>query len=257
MMYRQPGMLTVWEHDPPAPWQDAAWLESMRRNLRPNAFRRMIQNQWVSTESSFVDLSWWDACVDANARPQLGCFDAPVSAGVDASIKRDATAIVLTRWDDQAKAVRVIWHRIFQPSPENPLDFEATIEATLLELHQRFRLSSVRFDPYQMIASAQRLSRAGLPMLEFPQTPANLTEASQNLFELVKARNLRTYPDAEMRLAISRAIAIEGARGWRIAKEKSSHKIDVVVALAQAALGAVRSSVRPRHGGDAVKVSGI
>ena len=29
-------------------------------------------------------------------------------------------------------------------------------------------------------------------------------------------------------------------RGWRIAKEKQSHKIDVVVALAQAALGAVK-----------------
>ncbi|MGO8916849.1 MAG: hypothetical protein ACLQJR_13170 [Stellaceae bacterium] len=34
-------------------------------------------------------------------------------------------------------------------------------------------------------------------------------------------------------------MAIETARGWRIAKEKASHKIDVVVALAQAALGAV------------------
>jgi hypothetical protein len=30
------------------------------------------------------------------------------------------------------------------------------------------------------------------------------------------------------------------ARGWRIAKDKTSHKIDIVVALAQAALAAVR-----------------
>jgi hypothetical protein len=35
-------------------------------------------------------------------------------------------------------------------------------------------------------------------------------------------------------------VAIETSRGWRIAKEKISHKIDVVVALAQAALGAVQ-----------------
>jgi hypothetical protein len=34
-------------------------------------------------------------------------------------------------------------------------------------------------------------------------------------------------------------VAIETARGWRITKEKTSHKIDVVIALAQAALGAV------------------
>ena len=41
-----------------------------------------------------------------------------------------------------------------------------------------------------------------------------------------------------MRLAISRC-ALRTSRGWRIAKEKVSHKIDVVVALAMTALGAV------------------
>jgi hypothetical protein len=59
------------------------------------------------------------------------------------------------------------------------------------------------------------------------------TEASQNLFELVKGRNLIVYADADIRLAISRAVAIETSRGWRIAKEKQSHKIDVVIALAK------------------------
>lgn len=40
---------------------------------------------------------------------------------------------------------------------------------------------------------------------------------------------------------LSRAVALETSRGWRIAKEKVSHKIDFVVALAQAALGAVQA----------------
>ena len=77
-------------------------------------------------------------------------------------------------------------------------------------------------------------------MVEFPQSVPNLTEASTNLYELIKGRGLAVYPDADMRLSISRAVALETSRGWRIAKEKSSHKIDVVVALAQAALGATR-----------------
>ncbi len=42
-----------------------------------------------------------------------------------------------------------------------------------------------------------------------------------------------------MRLAVSRAVAIETPRGWRITKEKQSHKIDVVVALGMAAWAAV------------------
>ena len=43
-----------------------------------------------------------------------------------------------------------------------------------------------------------------------------------------------------MRLAISRAVAIETPRGWRITKDKQSHKIDVVIALAMAAHAAVQ-----------------
>jgi phage terminase large subunit-like protein len=56
---------------------------------------------------------------------------------------------------------------MFQPSPEDPLDFEATIEKTLLELRRRFYVREVRFDPWQMQAVAQRLTAAGLPMIEF------------------------------------------------------------------------------------------
>jgi phage terminase large subunit-like protein len=98
----------------------------------------------------------------------------------------------------------------------------------------------VRYDPYQLVAVAQRLSAEGLPMVEFAQSVPNLTEASSNVYELIKGRNLAVYPDAEMRLAVSRCVALETSRGWRIAKEKTSHKVDVVIALAMAALGAVR-----------------
>lgn len=47
------------------------------------------------------------------------------------------------------------------------------------------------------------------------------------------------YPDESVRLAVSRCVALESARGWKITKEKARHRIDVVVALAQAALGVV------------------
>jgi phage terminase large subunit-like protein len=43
-----------------------------------------------------------------------------------------------------------------------------------------------------------------------------------------------------MRRSIAQAVAVETTRGWRIAKDKQSHKIDVVVALAQACLAVIR-----------------
>jgi hypothetical protein len=134
-------------------------------------------------------------------------------------------------FDQATQMVRLLNHKIFQPSPEQPLDFELTIESHLLDLKRRFQLRQVRYDPYQMVSTAQRLAKAGIPIEEFPQSNPNLTAASQNLFDLIESRALVLYPAADMRLAASRAVAIEGTRGWRIGKEKSAFKIDVIVAL--------------------------
>jgi hypothetical protein len=82
----------------------------------------------------------------------------------------------------------------FSPIPTSRSIFEATIERTLLDLRQRFNLRKVLFDPWQMQAVAQRLTKAGLRIEEFPQSPANLTAASLNLFELIEAQNLVAYP---------------------------------------------------------------
>jgi len=234
------AMLMYWTHDCPAPWQTPEWIEQMRQQLRPNAYLRLIENRWVTSESNFVDMAWYDACVDADLHPELTDPRLAVWVGVDASVKRDSTAIVCCTFDQVAKKVRLVWHCIFQPSPDDPLLFEDTIERTLLDLRRRFWVREVRFDPYQMQATAQRLTAQGVPMLEFPQSVPNLTEASTNLYELLKGRNLLVYPDDDVRLAVSRCVALETTRGWRIAKEKASQKIDVVVALAQAALGAVQ-----------------
>jgi phage terminase large subunit-like protein len=240
-LYAADGQLTYWSHQFSAPWQTEGWREQMRRQLRPNGYLRLIENQWVTSERRFVEPEWWEACVDPEARPVLSDPHLVVHAAVDASTKRDSTAIAVVSFDNATKRVRLIWHRIFQPTPAEPLDFEATVEATLLELRQRFRVQSIRYDPYQLASTAQRLQRRGLPMWEFPQTTGNLTEASSNLYELIRGHNLAAYPDPDIALAIRRAVALETPRGWRITKEKASHKIDVVVALAMAALDAVHS----------------
>jgi phage terminase large subunit-like protein len=212
----------------------------MRRTLRPNQYLRMIENRFVTTESSFVDMADWDACVDSAATPLVMDQALPVWVGVDASVKRDSTAIVAVTWDKPANKVRLVFHRIFQPSAKAPLDFEATVERTVRELTTRFAVRGVFYDPYQMAAVAQRLQQAGVRMNEYPQTVSNLTEIGSNLYELIKARGIVAYPDADLRLAVSRSIAVETSRGWRIAKEKAAHKIDVVVALAMAAHAAMR-----------------
>ena len=244
-LYASGKLLMYWTHDLCSPWQSESWREEMRAALRPKGYLRLIENRWVTSESSFVDLEWWDACTDPAIRPLIREPRLPVWIGVDASTKRDSTAVVACTFEGDTQRVRVVAHKIFLPTPDEPLDFELTVERTLLEMAQRFSVREVRFDPYQMALVAQRLRAARLPMVECPQTSGNLTEASTALYELVKARNLAVYPDEAIRQAVQRSIAIESTRGWRIAKDKVSHPIDVVVALAMAAHGAVLASMGP------------
>jgi phage terminase large subunit-like protein len=243
------GCLFAWHHDPIAPWQTEAWLAEMRRSLRPNAYARMIENQFVSSESQFVDMSAWDACVQPGLTPVSQDRHTHIWVGVDASVRRDATAVVGCTYDKKAKCVRLVVHRVFTPSPNDPIDFEQTVEATLLDWRKRFVLRKVWFDPFQMVSVAQRLAKAHIEVEEYPQTIPNLTAATSNLFELIMARNIALYPDAGMRLAVSRAIITESSRGWKLDKLKQSHKIDVVVALSMAALAAVRGQSEPFYPG--------
>ena len=239
------GMLFAWHREPIAPWQSEAWLAEMRRSLRPNAYARMIENQFVSAESRFVDLSDWDACVQSSLTPVLQDRKTHIWIGVDASTRRDSTALVAVSFDKKSQCARLITHKVFTPTLGDPINFEATVEQTILDWSKRYRVRKVWFDPFQMVAVGQRLAKAHIQVKEFAQTVANLTAATSNLFDLIQARQLILYPDAAMRLAVSRAIVTESARGWKLDKLKQSHHIDVVVALSMAALASVRGQSEP------------
>jgi phage terminase large subunit-like protein len=231
------GLLFAWHTAPIASWQTSEWVEEMRRTMRPSAFARQMLNEFVSSESTFIDLSAWDACTVLPAPP---IERQPIWIGVDASVKRDSTALVAVSYSQKSKCAVLVAHRIFTPTPGDPIDFEATVEQTIREWKKRFFVRCVYFDPYQMVATAQRLKKAGIKIEEFPQSLPNLTAATSNLFDLISERRLALYPAADIRLAVSRVVLSESSRGWKLSKEKQSFKIDVVVALSLACLAAVR-----------------
>ena len=80
------------------------WIEQMRSSLRPHQFLRMIENRFVTTAESFIDMAWWDACT--TGRQVVADASMPVWVAVDASVKRDSTAIAVCTWDKDTKRVR-------------------------------------------------------------------------------------------------------------------------------------------------------
>jgi phage terminase large subunit-like protein len=246
-IYVNGGLFMYWDHRPRMPWQTPEYYEDQRAALRPSSFARMHRNQWVSSESTFIEPEWFDACVDPELRPMLAGKGDPIFVGVDAATKRDSLAVAGVYYDRDKGKVVLAFHRIWEPKPGEPLDLEETVENYLLEQAERFRIKETIFDPYQMARSASTMKKAGIRMREFPQTVPNLTLMGDNLFALIKNGNLMTYSAPEIRLALSRAVAIESSRGWRIAKEKQSHKIDIVVALGMASLAAVQRGSKPKR----------
>jgi phage terminase large subunit-like protein len=57
------------------------------------------------------------------------------------------------------------------------------------------------------------------------------------------------YPALDLREQALNAVAVESSRGWRLAKEKSSKKIDAIVALAMACHEAITAgNLSPQFG---------
>lgn len=241
---RDPTFFFYWDHKNRMPWQTKAYLKQQRGRLRPGTYRRLHLNEWTSGEEAFIDMDLWDACVDRKHRSALPNKEIKLIIGVDIGISHDTCAVVGVAKDENK--IKLACHRKWQPSKKNPIDLEETVEAYIKELARDYMLREVRYDPFQFHRSAMTLQKAGINMVEFPQTTDRLTSMSQNLYDLIKGGNLVLYRDKEMKQHAQKSTAKETPRGWRIVKKKASHKIDLIIALAMAALGATKiDSVTP------------
>ena len=205
--------------------------------MRRVAFLQVHENRWTTSASTFITPELWDAAVDEEHHPLLPTKDKALFVGVDAGIKHDASAVVAVyREDDDWLALAL--HRIWVPGG-TPIDLEETIEAFLHQLHTAYHVQQILCDPYQLHRSITTLRAAGLPVEEFPQMQANTVRMGQGLYELLKGVNLRLYPNEELRAQALHTVAIESPRGFRIAKEKASNKIDAIVACSMACVAAL------------------
>lgn len=223
------------------PEEAILYYDEQRTTLRPGTYQRFHENKRSSGSEAFIAMDKFDECIDNEHRPRLPNTTQHLYIGVDASIKHDSASVVAVHYDRSKSKVVLALHRIWQPSGREPLDIDGTIGAFLREIKGKYRIAEVRYDPYQLHDLSTRLRSNGLRMVEFPQSVPNLTSSGQNLYELIMGRNLVLYPDENIRRCASHAVAIQTSRGWRIAKEKTSYKIDVIVALAMAALGAIEN----------------
>ena len=86
----------------------------MARTLRPAQYQRLIENRWTASATTFVELSEWDACCDPDLRPLGADKSLDVWAGLDLSLRHDATALVVVARDGER--IVLVDHKVFVPA---------------------------------------------------------------------------------------------------------------------------------------------
>jgi len=224
------------------PWQTEKYLTQQKGRLRGPTFRRFHLNEFTSSEDIFMPEDDIEACIDTNLRPALPDKNLKIILGVDIGIKHDSTGLVaVTKEGNKIKLVNV---KKFQGRPGKEVALEEQVEGHIRKLNGDFNLVEVRYDPYQFKRSAQTLEKEGIKMVEYPQTLDRLTAMSQNLYDLIRGRNLILFFHPDLIKHLENAQAKETGRGWRITKRKASKKIDLAISLAMSSQGAVELKER-------------
>ena len=178
----------------------------------------------------------WGACYSPEVQRLADDDRRRLVLGADASTSRDLTALVGTSYNRTSGRVEVLYSRAWTPKRgilrggKPTVDLEMTIGAEVLRLYEAGLVDAVVIDPYQLHSLAISWEKKGIKVIELPQTSGRV-EADQALFDAIDTGGIVHTGDKVLTEHILNAVALETPRGLRLAKEKTSKKIDLAVAL--------------------------
>ncbi len=222
------GRRMDWQHGE----RGEAYYRSEEATQTPKQFRRLHFNEWVSAESEFVRVEWWDACT--NPLPLLPGDPTPLVVALDAAVTGDSFAMVVGSRDPDrpVDGVAIRLSRKWEPPPGGAIDY-APIEQECRDLAADFNVVEFTYDPYQLHDFATRLRNAGVGHFrEFSQGEERL-KSDKGLFDLIVQRRIRHDGNLELREHIvnsnSKQASGEDTR-LRIVKKSANRRIDLTVA---------------------------
>lgn len=163
----------------------------------------------------------------------------PAWIGVDIGRKKDSTAvcIVMKRPDNRLHAKVRIW----EPTPDMPVS-QFEVMAHLRELCKLYMVGAVSYDPTYWDIHAEVLYDEGLPMVEIPQSPEQMTRACGYLRARIQDGGLSHDHDQAFEEQVINAVEEPTPKGFRLSKHRSEQRavtqygghIDAAIALALA-----------------------
>lgn len=235
--------------------------QAQRMPSAEHSFRNLILNQRVSAHVRFIAKAEWDL---NGAAPSLDALRGrPCFGGLDLSQSRDLTAFVLV-FPDEAGHFDVLarfWlpeHGLHEKSEADRVPYDvwvrqgwltaipgATVDPAFVaqeiaEAAAEYDLQGLAYDRWRIEDLRRELRQIGaeLPLREFGQGFRDMAPAIDTLERLAAEGKLRHGANPVLTMCASNAVIERDAAGNRkLAKHKSTGRIDGMVALAMA-LGA-------------------
>lgn len=222
-----------WQFMPALGWTITPQAVSHARRSMSNAeFRRAFANQWVNGDEGWFPPGMWGGCGKPGRIPDR----ADVVLGFDGSFSNDSTALVVVQLGDVPHIdVVACWER-------GDADDEGwrvpvfAVEDAIREACRRWQVREIACDPFRWARTYQVLEDEGLPVVEFPQSPARMVPATQRFYEAVLNRTVTHSGDPRLARHIGNCVIKTDGRGSRLAKDtkNSPRKIDLAVAAVMA-----------------------
>ena len=222
----------VWRRANPASWITDEMLARQFRALPLASFERYHLNRvpQAGTGRVFAEKLWRACAGQPVIDPERPCVVA-----VDASLRRDHTAVVLDQLDEDL--VHNVLCFTFTADEDGSImraiDHDQ-VGNLLRELAASYNVTRLPCDRAYFVRTMRQLLDEGLPVEEFPQTNQNMARACQRMYDAVTEGRLRHGGDPVLSAHIMGAAVKETPFGWRIQKRDSSAHIDAAVALAMA-----------------------
>lgn len=260
-------------------WDDTRRKLGRAQEMPPalNAFLRLELNIWTQAETRWVNIEAWKACgkyvVEEEKLHGRKCY-----GGLDLSSTTDVSALVYvfppseeTGDGDQGSGIKEPWqvvcrffipednmrarvrrdrvhydvwerHNYLTTTPGNVVDYDFIL-AQLDQDAQVFDIEEVAYDRWGATRIAQQIQDRGMTLVEFGQGFASMSGPTKELGKLIGAGELAhgNHPVLTW-MADNLVVRQDAAENIKPDKEKSTERIDGMVALVMALDRALRHS---------------
>jgi hypothetical protein len=169
---------------------DPERLAEQRARLPQAVYEQLFENRWTQAEGSFLDPALVAAAFTLEGPTVDRRAGSAYVAGLDLGHVSDRSAFALGH--REGSEIHLDRLQSWQGSRARPVDF-AELERFVCAVHERFRFT-LRLDPWQAIALAQRLRERGIRTEELHFGPASKQRLAASLLEGINTGTLKLYP---------------------------------------------------------------